>query len=151
MRALIPILVLSLLAVTNCRKEKKTEPWLYLLIPLLAGAGERPTTPDRIRWSYYPITDTLVLEWDPTVDPDTDIEGPVYRIYVYEAEPPLKEDYYNETNLMGETTENEIPLFVEMREEPLYFIITSYDGASESQIDDYITVLLRDESHWEGI
>lgn len=123
------LLLIVLLAGTNCRAPNELSPFYYLVFPLKEGL-ERPTTPQDLQVEYRILFQELYLEWTGSTDPDLQIPIGLYRIYVYTQGPPTV--FYQEQDLMAETALTFHSVLSGAFTGTLYFVVTASDGGAES-------------------
>ncbi|GIX42365.1 MAG: hypothetical protein KatS3mg129_2098 [Leptospiraceae bacterium] len=119
--------------------EKKYSPYYYILFSHLRSGLNRPEKIKNIQANYDINILTLELQWDPSIDPDTNQFVPYYFIYLY-YEYPKPEQYYDKKYLLDITSQNQYLLYTGTFVGNLYFIITAYDLGAESEISDILKV-----------
>lgn len=111
-----------------CRQGTTDE--LTFLNPLLVGGLQRPTTPDGLTSTYNASLSTLCLSWNPSIDPDTQSEVPVYRLYLYYVYPPT--EFFRSEDRLDELVGREYCIDTDSYTGMLTFVVTGYDGLAES-------------------
>lgn len=124
-RLLLATLVFALL---SCRQGTTGE--LEFLNPLLVNGLRRPTAPDGLTSTYDPVLQYLCVRWNPSIDPDTEKEVPVYRLYLYFVYPPT--EFFRPEDLLEEVVVREHCFETDTYIGMLTFVVTGYDGLAES-------------------
>ena len=120
-----------------CSAPDTVDPLYYVLFPALAGAQDRPTQPSNLRGSYNRSILQIELNWD--ASPANGIL--LYRVYVFTDRPPIAQDeLYRDRDRLTESGQN----FISFTQSPftgsLYFLVTAYNGFSESLPSNVVSV-----------
>ena len=124
------LLAFIVLFANHCRKTNKTPPLEFILLPHLHGLPERPTQPQNLQGHYDVYTKIIELTWEPSHIPNITNFPPLYRIYLYQKGPP--EEYYKTQDILDVSATNNYLLGVMPFSGNLYFVVTAYNGYSES-------------------
>lgn len=122
------LLATLVFALLSCRQGTTGE--LEFLNPLLVKGLQRPTAPDGLTSTYDPVLQYLCVRWNPSIDPDTEKEVPVYRLYLYFVYPPT--EFFRPEDLLEEVVGREYCLETDTYTGMLTFVVTGYDGLAES-------------------
>lgn len=115
-------------ALLSCRQGTTGE--LEFLNPILVNGLRRPTPPDGLTSTYYLVSQYLCVRWNPSIDPDTEKEVPVYRLYLYFVYPPT--EFFRPEDLLEEVVVREHCFETDTYIGMLTFVVTGYDGLAES-------------------
>lgn len=129
-RLILSLLVLAALFANHCKEPNITPPLEFILLPHLHGLPERPTQPQNLQ-GYYDIYSKIIeLTWEPSHIPNMTNVPPIYRIYLYQKGPP--EEYYRTQDILDISATNSYLLGIMPFSGNLYFVVTAYNGFSES-------------------
>lgn len=129
--------IFALLA--SCQKADTMAPETFLIMGM-AGFPERPERPENSSLLYDPLTG-IEITWDPALLPASGLPAPFYRLYYYYEFP---QTFYQQRNLLTETTRTEHRLFLEPFDGNLFFVVTASNGRSESLPGDILALDFND-------
>lgn len=131
--ALLPGLLI--IGMAACRQPQTIPAHTFILLqaPLQGDVG-RPTKVADLSAVYRPLFQEIELTWTASIDPDTGGSNLAYRVYAYTTGPP--DTYYRTQDLFGETPLTSFYLSSTPYTGTLYFVVTAFDGAAESEPSD---------------
>lgn len=116
---------------TGCAKPDLLPPYYYVLLPQLREGQNRPSPPSNLRARYELFTENIHLEWQPGIDPDTQLPALIYRVYVFVNGPPPA-NIYQPRYLFDEAYGFGYNVSSDRFTGDIYFAVTAFDGLAES-------------------
>lgn len=134
------LLLGSLFLSGNCESPDPVSSEYYLLSPLLIAGIQRPSAPSNLTVAYDLPSESIYLQWQASVDPDTGAIWNDYRIYLFLSTPPA--NIYQDRYRLASTSRTYYSLPSDPFNGTVYFAITAHERGSESHPSNFAELSL---------
>ncbi len=128
LRGSIGLLCLSI--ISHCESPNPVSAEYYLLSPLLIAGVQRPSAPSNLSAVYDVPSESIYLQWEASVDPDTGVIWNDYRIYFFLSSPPA--NIYQDRYRLATTSRTYYSIASDPFNGTVYFAVTAHERGSES-------------------
>lgn len=128
------------LFLTGCQGTDPVGEEYYLLSPILIAGINRPSAPSNLSATYDLASQSIFLQWQPSVDPDTGAVWNDYRLYYFLRPPPA--NIYQDRYRLASTSRTYYSIDSDPFNGTIYFAVTAYERGSESLPSNFAEISL---------